>query len=76
MKRHWNSSYRRPSRKGWYECRARDGRWGGKTRYRAWGQGQWWIPLADGWLSSPMGLYQWRGPRIDIDKPEPKASWQ
>lgn len=75
-KRMWNSSYRKPSKRGWYECKARDNRWNGGTRWRAWGRGMWWIPLgkgdgSDGWLSSPMGLYKWRGPARDIMLPPP-----
>lgn len=74
----WRSSYTKPRRRGWYECRARDGRWDGKTRFRAFGRGSWWIPLGKddgggGWLSSPMGLYQWRGPSYDIFGPAPDA---
>ena len=76
--RRWNSSYRKPSRRGWYECKARDGRWGGMTKWRAWGRGMWWIPLgkgdgSDGWLSSPMGIYQWRGPAHDLMGPPPNV---
>src|ERR1041385_7563390 len=75
-RRRWRSSYEKPRRRGWYETRARDGRWNGETRWRAWGRGMWWIPLGGpnaegGWLSSPMGLYQWRGPAHDIMKPPP-----
>lgn len=77
MNRRWQSSYRKPPRKGWYECRALDDRWNGETRWRAWGNGMWWIPLGGanaegGWLSSPMGLYQWRGPRRDVMQPAPQ----
>jgi hypothetical protein len=60
-----------PFEPGWYECLATDDRWQGETRYRAWGQGRWWIPLVDGWLSSPMGLYRWRGPVADVHGPAP-----
>lgn len=83
--RRWNSSWRKPSKRGWYECKARDDRWKGKTQWRAWGHGHWWIPLGGsnaegGWLSSPMGLYKWRGPVVDINKPcpcgEAKEVWK
>lgn len=72
IRKHWNSSFKKPTRKGWYECRARDGRWDGGVRYRSWGNGSWWIPMPagdsdTGWLSSPMGLYRWRGPCIGLD---------
>lgn len=38
----------------------------------------WWIPLgkgdgSDGWLSSSMGLYRWRGPAHDVTLPPPNA---
>lgn len=74
--RRWRSSYEKPTRRGWYECRARDDRWKGKTQWRAWGRGMWWIPLgrgdgSDGWLSSPMGIYRWRGPAHDLMGPPP-----
>lgn len=78
MSKRWNSSYRKPPKRGWYECKARDDRWDGGTEWRAWGQGSWWIPLGGpnaegGWMSSPMGLYQWRGPAVDINKPKPPS---
>lgn len=62
-----------PTRDGWYLCRAVDSRWGGETRYRAWGNGSWWIPLKDGWLSSNMGIYQWIGPVADVRGPAPSG---
>lgn len=77
--RRWRSSYSKPSKRGWYEVRARDGRFGDEVTFRAWGQGMWWIPLGGpnaegGWLSSPMGLYRWRGPAHDIMGPMPSES--
>jgi len=77
--RRWKSSYQKPTRRGWYECKARDGRWEGVTSWRAWGNGSWWIPLGGrnaegGWMSSPMGIYQWRGPAYAINKPQPCRS--
>ena len=76
--RRWRSSYEKPTRRGWYECKARDDRWNGQTQWRAWGRGMWWIPLgkgdgSDGWLSSPMRIYQWRGPAHDVMGPPPNA---
>lgn len=75
--RQWMDANVEPPSRGWYECRALDDRWDGETRFRAWGQGMWWIPLGGGdaeagWISSPMGLYEWRGPAHDIDSPMPE----
>lgn len=63
-----------PTEKGWYLVRATDGRWNGETRYRAWGNGFWWIPLRDGWISSNDGLYEWQGPVADINGPAPDGT--
>lgn len=63
-----------PTEAGWYECLAVDDRWGGEMRYRAWGNGSWWTPLRDGWLSSRMGLYRWRGPVADVNGPAPDGT--
>jgi hypothetical protein len=74
--RRWRSSYTHPARKGWYEVRAMDDRWGGETRWRAWGNGQWWTQLAGGgWMGLVewAGQYQWRGPCIDIGLDYPQV---
>ena len=63
-----------PTEKGWYECWAVDGRWGMLMQYRAWGNGCWWTPLADGWVSSKNGVYKWRGPVADIGGPAPDGT--
>jgi hypothetical protein len=63
-----------PSEPGWYICKPIDDRWDGETRYRAWGNGCWWIPLKDGWLSSKMGIYKWIGPVADINGPAPDCT--
>ena len=70
----WHPNTHRPTKKGWYECKAIDDRWDGETRYRGWGHGQWWIPLPDGWLGSEHNLYHWRGPVADIDGPAPDGT--
>ena len=67
-------SNHRPTKPGWYECWALDDRWGGEMRYRAWGNGYWWIPLVDGWITSPMGIYRWRGPVADVNGPAPDGT--
>lgn len=72
----WHSIEEVPTATGWYECKAADDRWKGETRYRGFSSrdGQWWIPLSDGWLgwqaTSP-GEYYWRGPVADINGPSP-----
>ena len=63
-----------PTEKGWYECWAVDGRWGVRMQYRAWGNGCWWTPLADGWVSSKDGVYKWRGPVTDIGGTAPDGT--
>lgn len=70
----WHGEFEEPSEKGWYECFAVDDRWKGEMRYRAWGNGTWWIPLPDGWLSSPLGIYRWRGPVADVNGPAPDGT--
>lgn len=62
-----------PTESGWYECWATDDRWSGEMRYRAWGNGLWWIPLSDGWIPAPAqdGIYRWRGPVADVNGPAP-----
>jgi hypothetical protein len=72
----WFEASETPSRAGWYEVLAGDDRWGGKSRWRAWGKGCWWIPLAPGdgsggWISGPHEGYRWKLPRHDISGPKP-----
>lgn len=70
----WHDENQEPTEKGWYLVDAVDGRFNGQFKYRAWGNGSWWIPLADGWLSSPMGIYKWHGPVADINGPAPDGT--
>ncbi|MGB2832951.1 MAG: hypothetical protein WBC07_08340 [Methylotenera sp.] len=63
-----------PTKAGWYECWAIDDRWNGEMRYRAWGNGAWWIPLDKGWLGSPNGIYRWRGPVADVEGQAPDGT--
>jgi hypothetical protein len=72
----WHSADEPPAERGWYEVRALDDRWQGESRYRAWGCGDWWIPLGDrtgddGWMSGPTEGYEWRGPAFDVMGPSP-----
>jgi hypothetical protein len=64
----------RPTETGWYECWAIDDRWNGEMAYRAFGNGLWWTPLKDGWLSAPDGTYHWRGPVADVNGPAPDGT--
>ena len=64
----------KPEESGWYFVHAVDDRFEGEFRFRAWGNDSWWIPLGDGWLSSPMGLYRWIGPVADVCEDEPKMT--
>ena len=54
----WNGPDWIPPHSGWYKVR-RDG----AEKVRAYGNGHWWIPLPDGWLSAD-GVYEWQQPRI------------
>lgn len=69
-----HQSNHKPQVPGWYECWARDDRWNGEMRYRAWGNGFWWTPLEDGWITAPDGLYRWRGPVADVNGPAPDGT--
>ena len=60
----WHPADEAPTEAGWYECYATDDRWKGSMRYRAWGNGLWWI----------MGLYRWRGPVADVNGPAPDGT--
>lgn len=69
--RRWHSAKTHPPRKGWYEVKPTDDSWNGETRWRAWGNGQWWMQIKGGWISSFNGdgqprMFQWRGARKDI----------
>lgn len=70
----WRDATETPPGPGWYEVIAVDGRFDGDSRYRAWGNDMWWIPLVDGWLSVPDGLYRWRGPVADVNGPAPDGT--
>jgi hypothetical protein len=65
---------REPDNAGWYECWTFDDRWNGGMRYRAWGNGLWWIPLVGGWLSGPAEGCAWRGPVADVMGPAPDGT--
>jgi hypothetical protein len=42
----WHNENESPTEKGWYLVDAVDGRFEGEHKYRAWGNGSWWVPLA------------------------------
>lgn len=58
----WISENVEPSEKGWYAVRRADG----SLCIRAWGNGLWWIPLKDGWLSGLPAGFSWLGPLAEI----------
>lgn len=70
----WHEADEEPAEPGWYEVAAMDDRWGPETRYRAWGNGCWWIPLPDGWLTAREKVYRWRGPVADVNGPAPDGT--
>jgi hypothetical protein len=72
----WRPETVSPTAAGWYEVDAIDGRFADRQGpvYRAWGNGRWWTPLADGWISVPDGLYRWRGPVADVNGPAPDGT--
>ena len=74
MNSDWHDEHEEPVEIGWYLVDAVDGRFNGKHKYRAWGNGSWWIPAYDGWVSSSIGLYRWKGPVADIDGPAPDGT--
>lgn len=49
----WRGKDETPQAAGWYRVK-RDG----DQKVRAWGQGHWWIPIPNGWLSAD-GVYEW-----------------
>ena len=49
----WRGVNEIPQAAGWYRVRRE-----GEAKIRAYGQGHWWIPLIDGWLSAD-GVYEW-----------------
>lgn len=70
----WHDENEEPEYPGWYEVDPIDDRFDGKVTYRAWGNDLWWTPLKDGWLSSRMGIYRWRGPVANVDGPAPDGT--
>jgi hypothetical protein len=65
----WRAVDEIPQAAGWYRVK-RDG----EPRVRAFGQGHWWIPLSDGWLSAD-GCYEWEHlPICAMEPPESKLT--
>jgi hypothetical protein len=65
----WRQETESPTDKGWYAVMRADG----SLCLRAFGQGLWWIPLKDGWLSGLPTGFKWCGPLADIDWMPPQA---
>ena len=70
----WHDPGDDPAEPGWYEVTTADDRFGPELRYRAWGNGLWWIPLRDGWVTAHENVYRWRGPVADINGPAPDGT--
>lgn len=51
----WREPHELPQAAGWYIVERIDEP---GERIRAWGQGHWWTPLPDGWISSD-NVYRW-----------------
>jgi hypothetical protein len=54
----WRGPSEVPPSDGWYRVKRE-----GDQKVRAFGNGHWWIPLVDGWLSAD-DVYEWALPRI------------
>lgn len=72
----WHPETESPTVPGWYEVDATDGRFADRSGpvYRAWGNGFWWVPLPDGWITAHENLYRWRGPVADVNGPAPDGT--
>ena len=72
----WKLEDELPSEKGWYAIMRSDGTF----CIRGWGNGHWWIPLKDGWMSGIPSGFKWFGPLepIEWNTPQPTlpSDWQ
>jgi len=70
----WRGPSETPRLDGWYRVKRQ-----GDQKVRAFGNGHWWIPLVDGWLSAD-DVYEWALPRIlPMDKAakySPAIEWK
>lgn len=65
----WHSEAETPTQPGWYAIQRIDGSY----CLRAWGNGHWWIPLKDGWLSGLPSGFRWLGPLEPLAWETPRA---
>jgi hypothetical protein len=65
----WNPETKAPALSGWCVVMRKDG----TLCMRAYGNGLWWIPLADGWLSGIPAGFKWFGPVEEIDWATPMS---
>jgi len=69
----WNDAGTDPTTPGWYLVRRCDNL-SAPPKVRAWGRNEmWWIPLADGWLTGPLGVYEWCDLEPVVLEPEDSA---
>lgn len=59
-----------PINPGWYAVQRKDG----SLCLRAFGNGEWWIPLADGWLSGLPTGFRWLGPLEPVEWDTPRTA--
>jgi|SRR6478736_4125497 len=59
----WKNEDVEPAESGWYAVMRADK----SLCLRAFGNGLWWIPLKDGWLSGLPPGFKWFGPLMPID---------
>lgn len=67
----WQSENVEPIEEGWYAVQRADG----SLCIRAWGDGFWWSPLKDGWLSGLPEGFRWFGPLESLDWETPHHSY-
>lgn len=69
----WRPHTEIPQASGWYRVKRIDEP-EGSLLVRAFGQGHWWTPLPDGWISSD-GVYEWESlPLCSIASPDDPIS--
>jgi len=70
----WNGAGTDPGEPGWYRVRIFDEPHKPEM-IRAWGENEmWWIPLKDGWITGPLGKYEWIGPISPFEPENPLVS--
>jgi len=68
----WHDEAEEPTEDGWFTIMRKDG----SLCLRAWGAGEWWIPLKNGWFSGlPIG-FKWFGPVAPLTWEPPRETEQ